>query len=56
MNRQDFEFDTEDDPYRKCEICDIKYHEGFGRSCDSCDIWVCNNCWPEHEEEHDLND
>lgn len=41
--------DLIDDPYRRCEICDIRYHEEYGQSCGSCDIWICNNCWPEHD-------
>lgn len=42
------DLDLVDDPYRTCEICDIVYHEDFGKTCDECDIWICNNCWPEH--------
>ena len=41
----------EDDPYRTCEIDDIKYHEEYGHSCPECDIWICNNCWPDHTKE-----
>jgi len=44
--------DYDDDPYRTCEIDDIKYHEEYGTRCDQCDIWICNNCWPEHIEQH----
>lgn len=43
------DLDLVDDPYRTCEVCDIVYHEEFGESCEECDIWICNNCWPEHE-------
>lgn len=46
----EFELDAIDDPYRKCEICDIVYNEAFGHTCDECDIWICDNCWPEHNE------
>lgn len=46
------EYDLIEDPYRTCEIDGIRYHEEYGDSCDQCDMWVCNNCWPEHIEEH----
>jgi hypothetical protein len=46
MERPDL--DTIDDPFRKCEICDIRYLEDYGHTCKECDIWICNNCWPEH--------
>ncbi len=41
-------------PFRTCEICDLQYYEDYGHTCDECDIWICNNCWPEHilEAEH----
>jgi len=45
------DLDIIDDPYRKCEICDVKYHEEFGGTCIKCDIWICNNCWSEHKLE-----
>ena len=41
-----------EDPYRKCEYDELKYHEDYGDTCDQCDIWICNNCWPEHIIEH----
>jgi hypothetical protein len=44
----DPDLDLIDDPYRTCEVCDIVYHEDYGDRCDLCDIWICNNCWPEH--------
>lgn len=34
-----------DDPYRRCAQCDERHHEEYGHSCDSCDEWVCENCW-----------
>lgn len=40
-----------DDPYRTCEVDGIRYHEEYGESCDECDIWMCENCWPDHEAE-----
>ena len=51
---RDYE-DTEE-PYRVCEICGITYHEEFGYSCRECDIWICNNCWPEHTKETEHHD
>lgn len=45
------ELDLIDDPFRRCEICDVQYHEDFGHSCDVCDVWICDNCWPEHQKE-----
>jgi hypothetical protein len=48
MNREDQIESDIDDPYRKCEVCEIVYHEEFGHTCDECDVWICNNCWPEH--------
>ena len=50
MNKDDWQFMDIDDPYRKCEICEIIYNEAFGHTCDECDIWICDNCWPEHNE------
>ena len=50
-----YPYDLEDDPYRTCELCDIKYHEEFGNSCEICDIWICNNCWPEHNQHKKQN-
>lgn len=38
-----------DDPYRTCEICDISYDGEYGYTCNLCDIWICNNCWSEHD-------
>lgn len=51
MNKEDFDFDSEDDSYRKCEICEIRYFNKFGSSCEICDIWICDNCWEEHKSE-----
>lgn len=47
MPEQEY-LDIIDDPFRKCEICDMRYHEDYGHTCDECDIWICNNCWPGH--------
>lgn len=45
------DLDLIDDPYRTCEIDDIVYHEEFGHTCPECDIWICQNCWPDHTKE-----
>lgn len=42
------DLDLIDDDSRRCEICDNKYSEGYGGTCDECDIWICKNCWPDH--------
>lgn len=45
------DLDLIDDPFRKCEVDETLYYEDYGESCDVCDIWICNNCWPEHTKE-----
>jgi hypothetical protein len=45
------DLDLIDDPYRTCEIDDTVYHEEFGHTCPECDIWICQNCWPDHTKE-----
>jgi len=40
--------DCIDDDTKVCEICQLKYSEGFGGTCDECDIWICKNCAPDH--------
>lgn len=37
-----------DEPERICELCSIKYHKEFGKSCGICNIWICMECWPDH--------
>ena len=48
--------DLVDDPYRCCEVCDIRYHEEYGGTCVNCDIWICNNCLGEHNQDHNRLD
>lgn len=46
----DTHHDVEDDSYRKCFECENRVHEDFGRSCDDCDEWICNECQETHED------
>lgn len=51
MDRNEWIDSDIDEPYRTCEIDDLKYHEEHGESCRICDVWICRNCWPDHTKE-----
>lgn len=37
------DYDTDDG--RRCEDCGQRKWDGHG--CDTCDEWICNDCWEE---------
>lgn len=37
--------DEIDDPSRTCAQCDQRQHEDNGKSCETCDEWICHPCW-----------
>ena len=45
MTKEDWLDADIDDPYRTCASCDQKHHEEYGRTCQTYDEWICQNCW-----------